>query len=89
MGLIVLCLAVIFSLSWHNDADGSGEASLVVNGVLRAIHIDVDCVDGALQMGSQVDAREKHCRHNNLWLCFGDLCPMCSGTLSWLFVGFF
>ena len=63
-GLIVLCLAVIFSFSWHNDADDSGEASLFVNGV-RAIHIDVDCVDGALQMGSQVDACEKPCGYHD------------------------
>ena len=51
LGFVVLCLAVIFSLSWHYDADGSWEASLVDNGI-RAIHINVDCVDGALQMGT-------------------------------------
>ena len=71
---------MIFSLSWHYDADGSREASMVDNGI-RAIHINADCVDGALQMGTQVDARKKPCWYDELWLCFGNLCLVCSRAL--------
>ena len=77
---VVLCLAVIISLSWHYDTDGSCEVSLVENGI-HAIYINVDCVDGALQMGSQVDAYKKPFWYDDLWLCFGNLCLVCSRTL--------
>ena len=63
------------------DADGSWEASLVDNGIY-AIHNNVDCIDGALQIGSQVDVRKKPCWYDDLWLCFGNLCLVGSKTLE-------
>ena len=50
------------------DADGSREAILVDSGI-RPIHISADCVDGALQVGSEADARAKPFWHEELWLC--------------------
>ena len=56
---------------------------MVDNGV-RPVHINVDCVDGPLQVGSQVDAREESCWDDDLWLCFGDLCLVCFGAVGWI-----
>ena len=81
LGALSSYVSQFFSLSWYDDADDSSEDSLVDNG-LRAIHINVDCVDGALQLGSQADAFKKPFWYDDIWLCFANLCILCYRTLE-------